>query len=85
MINEIQPKIKFQNIVQCPFNTHFSRVHFIRGQHDIEYYVEYNQLSNGQRIYLRVMGILMLLLISLESLLFIFQGVHSFEIEHKAC
>ena len=20
MINEIQPKIKFQNIVQCPFN-----------------------------------------------------------------
>ena len=25
MINEIQPKIKFQNIVQCPFNVMFPR------------------------------------------------------------
>ena len=29
MINEIQPKIKFQNIVQCPFN--IQHVFYIEG------------------------------------------------------
>ena len=29
MINEIQPKITFQNIVQCPFNTDLQRSHFL--------------------------------------------------------
>ena len=33
MINEIQPKIKFQNIVQCPFNDKESRV-YVRNKLD---------------------------------------------------
>ena len=28
MINEIQPKMKFQNIVQCPFNIQMDKLHW---------------------------------------------------------
>ena len=33
MINEIQPKIKFQNIVQCPFKEFVKQI----TQHKLEY------------------------------------------------
>ena len=56
MINEIQPKIKFQNIVQCPFNIFVEEIQiteYICVYDDI--CKKYSNLNRWQCFYLEMM------------------------------